>query len=52
METIKSKGFGDTVDKFTSATGIKGVIKAIAPNCGCEKRKEFLNKIIPYGSPK
>ena len=48
METIKSKGFGDTVDKFTSATGIKGVIKAIAPNCGCEKRKEWLNKAIPY----
>ena len=48
METIKSKGFGDTVEKFTTATGIKAVVKAIAPDCGCEERKEKLNKMFPY----
>ena len=48
MVTIKSKGFGDTVDKFTTKTGIKAVVQAIAPNCGCEERKEWLNKKIPY----
>ena len=48
MATIKSKGFGDTVEKFTTATGIKAVVKAIAPDCGCEERKEWLNKKIPY----
>ena len=48
METIKSKGFGDTVDRFTTITGIKAVVKAIAPSCGCEERKEWLNEKIPY----
>ena len=49
MVTIKSKGFGDTVEKFTSATGIKTVVKAtFGDNCGCNKRKEWLNKKIPY----
>ena len=49
METIKSKGFGDTIDKFTTKTGIKAVVNAIAgDSCGCEERKEWLNKKIPY----
>lgn len=48
METIRDKGFGDTIDRFTSVTGIKAVVKAIAPNCGCDERKEWLNKKMPY----
>ncbi len=48
MVTIKSKGFGDTVEKFTSATGIKTVVKKVFKECGCNKRKEWLNKKIPY----
>jgi len=49
MITIKSKGFGDTVEKFTSATGIKTVVKAaFGDNCGCNERQEWLNKKIPY----
>lgn len=43
-----SKGLGDTIDKFTTATGIKAVVKAIAPDCGCEERKEWLNKVVSY----
>ena len=48
MATIKSKGFGDTVEKFTTATGIKAVIDAVFDDCGCEERKEWLNEKIPY----
>ena len=48
MATIKSKGFGDTVDKFTTVTGIKGIVNAISSSCGCEERKEWLNEKIPY----
>ena len=45
----KSKGFGDTVDKFTSATGIKTVTKAVfGDSCGCDARKKWLNKKLPY----
>ena len=47
----KSKGLGDTIEKFTEATGIKKVVKWIAgEDCGCDKRKEKLNQIFKYKS--
>ena len=49
MVTIKSKGFGDTVEKFTSATGIKTVVKKVfGDDCGCDERPAWLNKKFPY----
>lgn len=52
----KSKGFGDTIEKITNATGIKQTVDAIASaldiDCGCEARKEALNKIFPYKEKK
>ena len=48
MGNTVSKGLGDTIDKITTATGIKAVVKAVNPNCGCEERKEALNRIVPY----
>lgn len=45
----QSKGLGDTIENFTEATGIKKVVKAIAgDDCGCNERKEKLNKLLPY----
>ncbi len=42
-----SKGLGDTIEKITTATGIKKVVdtisKATNKDCGCNKRKEKLN---------
>ena len=47
--TTKSKGLGDTIEKITEATGIKAVVKAIAGDqCGCDERRDKLNKIFPY----
>lgn len=47
-----SEGLGDTVEKFTKATGIKKVVDKISEktgkDCGCKKRKEALNKAFPY----
>ena len=44
-----NKGLGDIVESITEKTGIKKVVKAISKavgvDCGCEKRKEVLNKI-------
>ena len=38
-----SIGFGDTIERFTSATGIKKVVDAVAKatgsDCGCGKEK-------------
>lgn len=48
-ETSTSKGVGDTVEKITEATGIKKLVnKLFGPDCGCEERKEKLNKLFKY----
>ena len=49
----KSKGFGDTIAKFTHATGLDKAADAIAramgkDDCGCNKRRKTLNEILPY----
>lgn len=38
-----SRGLGDTVAKVANKLGIKKT-----PGCGCEKRQEMLNKLVPY----
>jgi hypothetical protein len=54
MAKRKAKGFGDTIEAITTATGIKAVVetfsKATGIDCGCDKRKETLNKLFPYNS--
>ena len=48
----KSEGLGDTIAKITKATGIDKAVKFIAgEDCGCDKRKETLNKMFPYRKP-
>ena len=45
----KSKGLGDSVAKITKATGITKVVKAlVGEDCGCDERKNKLNKIFKY----
>jgi hypothetical protein len=49
---MTSRGFGDTVEKFTKATGIKRVVntvaKATGKPCGCGERRDALNRMFPY----
>ena len=48
----KSSGLGDTIEKITEATGIKKAVKAIVgEDCGCDERREKLNKLFPYSKP-
>ncbi|QDP68175.1 MAG: hypothetical protein Unbinned1473contig1000_53 [Prokaryotic dsDNA virus sp.] len=42
------KGLGDLVDKVTTKTGVKSVVKMISDDCGCGKRKEKLNELVPF----
>lgn len=51
----ESKGLGDTVDKITTATGIKKVVHAVSKavgkdDCGCEERRKRMNKMFPYNN--
>tara|TARA_R100001244_G_scaffold130283_2_gene102301 strand:+ start:1905 stop:2258 length:354 start_codon:yes stop_codon:yes gene_type:complete len=46
---MKSKGLGDSIERITKATGIDKVAKKLlGEDCGCDKRKEALNKLFPY----
>lgn len=43
------RGLGDSIDKITTATGIKAVVKkATKGGCGCEKGRKKLNELFPY----
>ena len=45
----KSEGLGDTIDKITTATGIKKLVKWIAgEDCGCSERQSYLNEKFKY----
>jgi len=54
-----SKGLGDTIAKFTHATGLDKLAESLAEavgaeDCGCKGRQKYLNEIFPYtkeGSP-
>jgi hypothetical protein len=55
--TSDSKGLGDTIAKFTRATRIDILAKKVSKffgkeDCGCERRREKLNKVVPYKKKK
>lgn len=55
-DCVKAKkvnlGLGDAIDELTQKTGIKKAVKAVfGDDCGCEERKNKLNKIkLPFRS--
>ena len=51
----RSKGLGDSIEKVTKATGLKSLMDISMDfmgkkkkDCGCNKRKNWLNKRFPY----
>ena len=53
MEKNKSKGLGDSIEKFTKMTGVHSLAQMGArimgkKDCGCNKRKKTLNDMFPY----
>lgn len=38
-------GLGDLIEKITTYTGIKWLVKKLFKDCGCDERKDMLNKI-------
>lgn len=51
-----SKGLGDTIEKVTTATGIKKVVDTVSQvtgkPCGCAERRDALNRMFPYDNNK
>ena len=57
------EGLGDVVEYITTKTGLKIAVKKVAKaafeaglteseDCGCNKRKEALNKAVPFNKQK
>ena len=45
-------GLGDIIQKVTKATGIEKAVKFIAgEDCGCDARRDKLNKLFPIKKP-
>jgi len=46
------QGLGDAIEAVTEATGIKSVVekvsKATGKGCGCGKRRDKLNEMVPF----
>jgi hypothetical protein len=53
--TKKPSGLGDTIEQITTTTGIKAAVdwfsEATGIDCGCDARKEKLNKLFRYRKP-
>lgn len=50
---VNPEGLGDTLANLTYKLGIDVTVKKITntlgiEDCHCEKRQEYLNKLIPY----
>ena len=50
---MRSKGLGDSIEKFTKTTGIKSLVEMAneiigKKDCGCKKKKDWLNQRFPY----
>ena len=53
----KAKGLGDTIAKITNLFGIDILADKIAKlfgkeDCGCDRRRRKLNKLVPYNKKK
>jgi hypothetical protein len=48
----KDKGFGDTLARIFTVTGVKAVVEKVSEvtgtDCGCSQRQEALNELLPY----
>ena len=51
VNIMRSRGLGDDIHKFTTATGIKKTVdfmsKGLNIPCGCEGRREAMNALFP-----
>lgn len=44
-------GVGDVIEVITEATGIRRLFDRFAPDCGCDLRREKLNKTLGFYTP-
>ena len=46
------KGLGDSIENFTTKTGVKSMVDRVSKGlnipCGCEGRRKAMNALFPY----
>lgn len=53
---VRSRGLGDSIAKVTKATGIERAVKTVvkvvtgSEDCGCDQRRDTLNRVFPYNN--
>ena len=49
---MASRGLGDDIERMTKLLGIKAIAEAYTEatgkDCGCGKRRDALNELVPY----
>jgi hypothetical protein len=50
LSIMKDRGLGDTIARFTKASGIKKLADSIPGGCGCKNRQNILNNYFPYNN--
>jgi|TARA_R100000935_G_scaffold46635_1_gene70127 hypothetical protein len=51
MKRTPSRGLGDSIERFTTATGIKKIVDTVTKGgCGCNERRDTLNRAFPYNN--
>ena len=53
---MKSRGFGDDLEKVFKKTGVKKLVEKVTEvlgieDCGCDRKRDILNNLIPYTTP-
>ncbi len=52
MYKMKSRGLGNNIETFTRCSGIKRAVDIVADkfnkDCGCDERRDSLNRLFPY----
>jgi hypothetical protein len=51
VPNLVASGIGDWAHRLTHAMGLDTVVHAVVGDCGCAERKEWLNKVVPFGKP-
>jgi len=52
---MESRGLGDDLEKVFKATGISSLVEKTTEvlgikDCGCSRRRDWMNELIPYGT--
>lgn len=54
---VQRRGLGDTIEDINRRLGVTSIVKKVSSamgieDCGCDKRRDALNRMFPYDTNK